>query len=153
MTKPTGKPNGRPTIYTDELADDICKKIANTSKGLIPLCKENPHWPDRSTIKEWILTKNGFSAKYAKAKMEQADFMAEEMVSIADDSSNDDEIRYNEQGEPYTVVNSEHVARSRLRLDTRKWLASKLAPKVYGERVQLGGTVGLKQEDSIKDLD
>lgn len=152
MAKPTGMPNGRPSLYTTELAEDICFKISTSTKGLKILCKENPTWPDESTIRAWIREKDGFSHIYAKAKLDQADLMAEEIISIADDTSNDTLIKLDKNGEQIEVCNSEWINRSRLRVDTRKWLASRLAPKVYGDRIHNEATITVKQEDAIKEL-
>lgn len=71
-----------------------------------------------------------FAAKYAHAKTMQADYMAEQILEISDYSRNDTYI--DEHGN--TRVDMEIVARSRLRVDSRKWLMAKLAPKVYGDR-------------------
>jgi hypothetical protein len=131
MAKPTGNPNGRPSLYTDELAKEICNAIRKTSKGLKTLCKENEHWPDDSTIRDWIMDKESFASLYARAKMQQADFMVEELMDISDDGRND----YYEDKDGNLKYAGEHVQRSRLRVDTRKWVAAKLAPKVYSERV------------------
>lgn len=79
--------------------------------------------------------RDDFAPLYARAKMVQADFMVEELVEIADDTSRDTLIRTNKDGEEYEVCNTEWLNRSRLRVDTRKWIAAKLAPKVYSERV------------------
>ena len=81
--------------------------------------------------------------KYARAKEVALEAMADDIIAIADDSSHDDETRYNEAGEPYTVANVEYQARSRLRVDSRKWLLAKLAPKKYGEKldVEMSGSL------------
>jgi hypothetical protein len=140
---------GRPNLYDVKLADEICETIASSNKGLHPLCDENPHWPRVTTIRTWIREIEAFSHKYARAKLDQADFLAEEIIKISDDSSNDTIL--NDDGK--TICNSEYIARSRLRVDSRKWLASKLAPRIYGERIQNEVTATLKQEDAIKELE
>jgi len=119
---------GRPSLYTDELAQDICDTIASNSKGIKKLCAEHPHWPNKDTIFTWLKNKPEFADQYARAKQCQIETFVDEIIEIADDSSEDQVI--NEQGN--AVYNSEFIARSRLRIDTRKWLASKLVPKVYG---------------------
>jgi len=75
-----------------------------------------------------LANKPDFADKYARAKKCQIETFIDDILEIADDSSQDQMV--NEQGSP--VCRSEHIARSRLRIDTRKWLASKLVPKVYG---------------------
>lgn len=138
---------GRPSKYTPELANEICEAIATSSKGINTLCSENEDWPVPSTITDWILKdKEGFSVLYARAKERQADFMAEEILSIADDGRNDT-YTHPETGLPMT--NHDVINRSRLRVDSRKWLASKLAPKKYGDKLDLnhGGNMAVTTTD------
>ena len=77
-----------------------------------------------------------FSEQYARAREQQQEFYAEEILDIADDGQNDYMERLNKNGEIEMVVNHENIQRSRLRVDTRKWIMSKLAPKKYGDKVQ-----------------
>ena len=72
---------------------------------------------------------------YAAAREAQADYLAEELLEIADDATNDWMQRRREDGTIATVLNGEHVQRSRLRIDTRKFLLAKLQPKKYGDHV------------------
>lgn len=120
---------GRPTKFTQELADKICEAVATTTLGLKKLCASRDDLPDETTVQEWRYKHNDFSLSYAKAKLRQADLLAEDCLNISDDSKGD-EIE-DENGN--IKFNSENVARSRLRVDTRKWLASKLLPKQYGD--------------------
>lgn len=124
------KKMGRPTTYTPELAKEICNSIASSSKGTKKLCKENSHWPCQDTLFTWLKTNPEFSEQYAQAKRCQIEVFIDEILEIADDSSQDEMM--SEQGG--IICNSEFIARSRLRIDTRKWLASKLVPKVYGSQ-------------------
>lgn len=90
--------------------------------------------PSASTIFVWIQRHTEFAEQYAKAKQEAADAMTEEMLDIADEASND-WMETHDPDNPGFRLNGEHIQRSRLRIDTRKWLASKLKPKKYGEKV------------------
>jgi hypothetical protein len=126
-------PIGAPTLYNNDLANEICDAIADTFKSIKTLCKENPKWPKPRTIRTWIRENKEFQHMYALAKDDQADLFVEEMLEIADDTSNDTLIKYSKDGEPYEVCNSEWINRSRLRVDTRKWVASKYKPKKYGD--------------------
>lgn len=119
---------GRPTIYSIKLADEICNKIASTSNGLKKLCTENPHWPNKSTIYSWLKNNKEFSNQYARAKRCQIQVFVDEIVEISDDNAND--CLFDAEGK--IVFNSLAVQRARLRIDSRKWLACKLVPKVYG---------------------
>lgn len=76
--------------------------------------------------------------RYAHAKLCGLERLADEIIEIADDGSGDVETRTNAQGEEYEAQNTEFTARSRLRVDSRKWLLSKLVPKRYGDRIDLG---------------
>lgn len=89
-----------------------------------------------------------FLKQYARAKEESADAMAEEMLDIADDGTNDWMARSEQRGGGYEL-NGEHIQRSRVRIDTRKWLASKLKPKKYGEKVEHTGPDGGPVQISI----
>ena len=73
--------------------------------------------------------------QYAQAREFQADTIFDEMFDIADDASNDWMLR--KQGEDdIEVINHEHVQRSKLRIDTRKWALARMAPKKYGEKIE-----------------
>lgn len=124
---------GRHSEYTPEMGDRICNIVATHTMGLKVLCKIYPELPDDSTVYEWRLKHDDFSRNYVKAKQLQAELMAEEIIYISDDCS--DDIRYDKDGNEH--CNTEFVARSRLRVDSRKWIASKLAPKIYGDKQQV----------------
>ena len=84
----------------------------------------------------WLDEKKDFQEQYARARQRQAEYWAEQIVDIADDSSAD--TITNERGTE--VANSEWINRSRLRVDTRKWLMSKLLPKKYGDKIDVAHT-------------
>lgn len=144
---------GRPTDYTQELADEICNTIASSSVGTKKLCKKNPNWPSQDTIFTWLKIRKEFSEQYAQAKRHQVEVLVDEILEIADDSSNDTIIKVDEEGNEREICNSEWINRSRLRIDTRKWVASKLVPRLYGDKLQYDANVNIiKQEDAIKEL-
>jgi hypothetical protein len=124
---------GRPSDYTKEKGQLICERIATHDIGLPRLCKMYSDMPDEKTIQRWRYQFEEFRLKYAQAKMIQADLLAEQCLEISDDARQD--VRVTEDGK--TMIDSEFVARSRLRVDTRKWLASKLMPKQYGDKLLL----------------
>jgi hypothetical protein len=128
----TRKKMGRPTIFTQELADLICETVATHTFGLKKLCAMYDHMPDQDTINQWRFKFTDFSDQYMRAKAIQAQLLAEEIMDIADDGQNDWMETSDDQGGIGWKLNGEHVQRSRLRIDTRKWHASKLAPKIYG---------------------
>ncbi len=126
------KPLGRPLEYTQEMGDYICELVASTGHGLLKLTELYPELPDKVTINRWRHRLPEFRNQYAQAKIEQADILAEECLEIADNSSQDTMI----DNEGFERCNTEFIARSRLRVDTRKWLAAKLLPKQYGKAAE-----------------
>jgi hypothetical protein len=135
--KPPGYVFGRPTMYSEKLALKICREISICTDGLDKICADNKDFPNPKTIYGWRIDKEDFGKKYDAAKRLQADLLATEIMTIADDSARDTVTKINSQGEEYDVANTEWVARSRLRVDARKWIASKLLPKVYGDLARL----------------
>ena len=131
--KEKGEP-GRPARYTQELADRFCGELAK-GRSMHSICKED--WtPARSTIFKWLREVDGFTDQYEKAKEESADYLVEEMLDIADNGNNDWMEKLGKDGQDIGYqLNGEHVQRSRLRLDTRKWVASKLKAKKYGDKI------------------
>jgi len=128
MDKKKPKKMGRPTTYTPELANLICERVATHTYGLKKLCRMYDDMPSQSTINLWRYKHTDFSEQYAQAKVFQIETLVDEILEISDDTSHDQLV--NDYGN--AVCNSEFIARSRLRVDTRKWLAAKLVPKVYG---------------------
>lgn len=125
---------GRPSDFTPELADRICAEISQ-GFSLRTICKADD-MPCVATIFNWFRKHPTFVEQYARAKDEQADSLVEEILDIADDGSNDWMERTGKDGESVGwQLNGEHVQRSKLRVDSRKWIASKLKPKKYGERI------------------
>jgi hypothetical protein len=118
------------TEYTQAMADVICEKIAD-GQSLRDICTADD-MPSRSTVFKWLSEQKEFSDQYARAREAQADKLADEILSIADESVND--TYTDDNGNERT--DHEVVARSRLRVDARKWLASKMAPKKYGDKVE-----------------
>jgi hypothetical protein len=98
--------------------------------------QDNPDFPAPQTIRDWYVSNAGgeFGSLYAQARRAQADHWADECVEIAENSSNDWMDRRCADGTISTKVNHECVQRSKLRVDVRKWLLSKLHPDVYAER-------------------
>lgn len=119
----------RPTIYCDDLAKEICLRIAS-GESVRSICQDD-NMPSKSTVMLWLIDGEHefFSDQYAKARQIQAETLADELFDIADDGSNDWMKRTNKDGEEYFLLNGEAVARSRLRVDTRKWYLSKVLPK------------------------
>lgn len=126
---------GRPEAYTKEAADEICNRLAG-GESLRQICAD-PKLPGISTVMRWLFdeSKKEFWEHYARAREIQAERWADEILEIADDGTNDWVERELQNGSSVKVVDHEHVSRSKLRVDSRKWLMSKLLPKKYGDKV------------------
>lgn len=126
----------RQSEFTQEIADAICERLSQ-GDSLRSIC-EAEDMPACSSVFKWLTQQPAFAEQYARAREAQADHMAEEILQIADDGRND--TYQTDNGE---AVNHDVIARSRLRVDARKWLASKMAPKKYGDKLAVGGAEGL----------
>lgn len=122
----------RPSVYNPETALEILDRIAD-GESLRAICRSD-HMPARSTINQWVIDDvEGFSVRYARAREMQAHALAEDTLEISDDGSNDWMLR-NDPNNPGYDINGEHLQRSRLRVDTRKWIAARILPKVYSDK-------------------
>ena len=128
------RPEGRPEIYTQELADKVCQKIAE-GYSMRTVCAPDG-MPCISTLFKWIREKPEFAQQYARATEERTEAMSEDILDIADDGSND-LMTIQKGSKEYEVENKEVTNRSRLRVDTRKWLMSKMKPKKYGDKLDV----------------
>ena len=131
---------------TPELFDKICEEIAHSSKGLVHLCKAH----NVRTPEFYELIKNEGEAlnKYTRAREAQADYLVDEMIEIADDSRKDTKVIFTSSGEEIPAEDKEWTGRVRMMLDTRKFIASKLKPKKYGDKLDLT-TDGEKIQQTI----
>lgn len=150
--KPPTRPVGRPSTYSDKIADAICVRLA-MGESLLKICCDSD-MPAQSTVYLWLLKNPDFSEKYARARAWQADTLADETIDIADDGRNDWMERAGREGQaPGWELNGEHVQRSRLRIDQRKWYAGKLSPKKYGDKIDVTANVRLTHEQALSALE
>jgi hypothetical protein len=119
--------------YAPKVFDKILDRIAN-GESVRQICADDG-FPSQETFYKWLRQDAEKAEKYARAKEHQADYYAEEIIEICDDASNDWMLR-----EGKTALDAEHVSRSRLRVDTRKWLMGKLRPKKYGDKSEIDHT-------------
>lgn len=140
---------GRPSIFTEDLAARICERIV-LGESLRAICKDDD-MPSIASIFKWIAEKPTFSEQYARAKEEQAETMADEIVAISDETEYE---KVEVDGVPLAVkFDSTAVARNRLRVDARKWVAAKLKPKKYGDKLDVNSTtVSLTHEQWLAGL-
>ncbi|KHN91527.1 hypothetical protein KKH3_15540 [Pectobacterium actinidiae] len=108
---------GRPSDYMQEVADDICTLLAE-GESLRDVCLR-PGMPNKATVFRWLAENEGFRDQYAKATDVRADVIFDEIMDIADGVKAD----------------ASEVAKARLKIDARKWVLSRMAPKKYGERL------------------
>jgi hypothetical protein len=133
---------GRPTSYTEALAEEICRRTAE-GETLSQICRDE-HMPPRRTVVDWVLDdRAGFSARYARARELLLERWADDITEIAEDGRNDWMERETKSGRIVKALNEEAVARSRLRIDSRKWLLSKLKPERYGDSLKLTGKLDM----------
>jgi len=130
------KPRGRPSLYNDQIVEEICEEIARGA-ALHRLCEDRKDFPAESAVYRWLEKHDDFREKYARARERQAERRAEEIILIADTEKD--------------------AAVARNRIDARKWAAAKLLPKKYGEKYTTeitgpgGGPVELVARRAIPD--
>lgn len=119
--------------YSDKLADEICERIS-TGESLREICREKGK-PSLSTVFRWLAENTTFREQYAHARAEQAEAYADEICSIAD--------------------TEEDPQRARVRIDARKWVASKLKPQKYGDKqtVEHEGGIALEVISGVPERD
>ena len=138
------------STYNEDTALELCDRIAE-GEALQNLCRE-PRFPDERTIRRWLAAQSIFRRAYARAREHQMERWADEIVTIADDASGDYVEQANNDGELERVFDPEAVQRARLRIDTRKFLMSKLAPRVYGDKLDLNLS-GAVEVSSLSDAE
>ncbi len=123
---------GRPTIFTAEIAQTICDRLAD-GEILRAICRTEGFPSDRA-VRRWATDDpDGFGARYAAAREAGWHVIAEEIMAISDDGANDTYV--DENG--FRRTDNDVVQRSRLRVDARKWLLSKMLPKVFGDKTAI----------------
>ena len=137
----TGKPQtkkiaktGRPSLYTEELANEICTRLG-LGESLRKICLDE-RIPSMATVMTWLSRKPDFLEQYTRAREIQAETQFDELIDIVDQPPELSHIT-NKDGELVEVkFDSSYVAWMKLRVDTRKWTAARMAPKKYGEQKQ-----------------
>lgn len=134
--------NGRPPMeFNQHHADLLTGEIATCPESLASITKRlqagHEGFPSIPTIYRWLRENAGFAEEYARCKSDQSDLLIDELLSIADDDSGD-------------CDGSTSVQRAKLRVEARKWIASKLKPKAYGDRLDISAKIG--HEHSVKAL-
>lgn len=125
------RPRGnQPMPYNPVVGDAICERIAE-GESLRAICRDD-NMPSIATVFRWLAGNPSFSEQYARAREEQAETLADEIVSISDETA----VVAKQDGEDVSLtLDATAVARNRLRVEARKWVASKLKPKKYGDKL------------------
>jgi len=128
------------SAFSEEIAATICDRLMG-GESLRDIC-EDEGFPSARTVHRWLADpspeRDPFRQQYAHAREVQADTLFDEILTIADDARNDWMVKRDYKGENIGwQENGEAMQRSRLRVDARKWMAGKLRPKVYGEKLDL----------------
>ena len=141
---------GRPTKYNQDTANLICMMLSE-GMSLRQILKADTvgKLPAQSTVYEWLIRHPLFQEQYARAREEQADTNADEILEIADEHPPE---YTDEKGR--TSLDVTYIQWQRNRIEARKWTAAKLRPKKYGDRVAVEGVEGgaaIKTEDATAD--
>lgn len=119
---------GRPTLFSDELAKEVCRRIAE-GESLRAVCRDGK-MPEASTVFDWLRTKPEFTEQYDKAVVERSEAMAEDMIDIA-------------EGAPALIKKTAEKKSGamaqviKLQVDVRKWHMGRMKPKKYGDKMDL----------------
>ena len=138
------RPAHRPVEYTEDIADEICWRITH-GEPLVRICADE-HLPHVATIYRWLIRFPIFCDMYTRAREEQADTNADEILAIADEMPPE---YTDEKGR--TTIDHSYLAWQKQRIEARKWTAAKLKPRKYGDRVALEGVedgAAIKTEDT-----
>ena len=140
---------GRPSSFSQQIADIICIRISEgESLKSITLDEE---MPDRATVYRWLAANSVFCDMYARAREDQADTLADEIMAIADETPDLNPILDQHGALIEIQLHSAYLQWQKQRIDARKWTAMKLKPKKYGDRVAVEGVedgAAIKTEDA-----
>lgn len=132
---------GRPSDFTQEIADAICDQLAS-GKSLTSICKSED-MPGTSTVFRWLAAHADFRDMYARAREAQADALFDETLDIADTPVTGEKTKIDKDGNVIEMTKADMIEHRRLQIDTRKWVAAKLRPKVYGDKLDVDLTGAL----------
>lgn len=122
---------GRPTTYNPEIASIVCQRVATNPVGINRLCKMFDDMPDPTTIFLWRHTHPLFSLQYLEAKKFQSELMVEELEELLED------VHYYTDDKGQERIDPPSVALVTAKANNRKWVASRLAPKIWGDHKEL----------------
>ena len=145
--EPVSDENPRQHVpYSDSWEKEFLSRVMETGAGPKVIC-EAADMPQSRTVYGWLAAKPDFAGRYTKAKMLGIQHrFADEIIEISDDNTRDIVMRLGYNGaEPKPEVNGEVINRSKLRVDSRKWLLAKLFPSKYGDnqKIELSGSLNV----------
>jgi len=128
---------GRPSKYSEKIAEKICEEIATSSNGLHKIAKRQG--VTIRSVMRWLEEHEAFRHNYIRAREIQGDLMASKVIEAAEKCRNGKKTKVSEtkDGTFIETTIGDMVERSRLQVDAYKWLASKLAPKKYGDKLDV----------------
>ena len=128
-------------VFSEAVADEICRRLAD-GESLNAICKTEG-MPAESTVRSWALDNYcGFSAKYTRAREIGYDKLAEELLASSDTPQMGQVVTVKPDGTEEVKL-ADMIEHRRLRVDSRKWMLAKMLPKKYGDKLELGGQVGM----------
>ena len=132
--------------WTEEIEDAICAAIAVSANGLDDICKENKEFPCVRLIYTRLIQSEPFMQKYARARELQQQLLADQLIPLSDKDRICHKRTINADGSEETV-RLDQVERSKLQIETRKWVLARLNPKKYGDKIQAehSGEVAIKR--------
>lgn len=135
-SRETARAPGRPSIYTEALADEICERLA-CGESLRRICSE-PGMPDKATVIRWLAKNASFRTSYTHARAVQADVWADEIHDLAKS-----EPQRNRLTGCYDLASVRHI---RNQVATLQWLAHKLTRRstAIGKTSSAGSAVRAK---------
>jgi len=131
---------------TPELEAEVLMRISE-GEPLTQICRDD-EMPSRRVVLKWVQTEPDFKKRYDEAREIQVDAMLDEMIEIVDDGTNDWMLRELSKGRVKMDVNKEHINRSRLRFEARKWWIGMMMPHKYSEKLRVE-TTGKDGKDLI----
>jgi hypothetical protein len=140
---------GRPTVFNQTIANTICIRISE-GKSLREILKEEG-MPAQSSVYEWLIARPDFTEQYSRAREEQAETLADEIIAIADEMPEIIAVTDKKTGALIEhKLDGAFLLWQKNRIEARKWTAMKLKPKKYGDRLQVAGTKGEPMEIEAK---
>ena len=134
---PPKNKGGQPTKYNQDIAETLCVRLGS-GESLKAICQDDD-MPSQSVVYLWLNRHPEFLEMYTRAREEQAETHADEIVSIADETPKTKEIRDKDGNVIDITLDSSFIAWQKQRIEARKWNAAKQRPKKYGDRVTHGG--------------